>query len=136
MDRWSNTKVTDEDIRSINSVSRLALIVTDQVFDYWYDPCGKSGFDLKGCFTPRAALALTRLQSIHTDDLDGALTSRRVLNSNSSDFLASALLKEQAGDFDTIKPLSRTVLHRLKGLLWHGELVDRTVLDDIVDATS
>lgn len=58
-------KVTDcFDYKAISEMSdktRLLNIIFDQQFEYWYDPCGKSGHSLDYRLTKRSAWALKRL---------------------------------------------------------------------------
>ena len=62
-DRWSNS-LTHEQIEENESLQGLALLLLDQQYDYWYDPCGKSGHELNPTLTPRARTAMRRLKSL------------------------------------------------------------------------
>jgi hypothetical protein len=62
-DRWSD-KLSDEQIRQNGDIQSLGAIIVDQQFDYWYDPCGRSGHDLNDHLTPRARIAMKRLKDV------------------------------------------------------------------------
>jgi hypothetical protein len=61
-------KVSDDisisDIRGSNIKDRLIAIILDQQFDYWYDPCGKSGYELNDQLTERSRWAMKRLNDL------------------------------------------------------------------------
>ena len=111
------------------------MIITDQQFDYWYDPCGSSGHDIDRSLTSRSRLALHRLRTFcKIKPVDSEISVKTIRLSNEPLFLFRALLDSQDSEAGSLSPLAQVVLRRLKGLLWHGERVDRTVLDDIVEA--
>jgi len=62
-DRWSNA-LTRQQISENSDLKSLAAVIVDQQFDYWYDPCGKSGHDLNELLTPRARTAMQRLREV------------------------------------------------------------------------
>lgn len=111
------------------------LVITDQQFDYWYDPCGKSGYDLNRYITRRSLVAVETLRKhcglepvteFHKDP-------KWIKKSNSLPFLITAF-NEACPTGGSMGAAATAALRRLKGLLWHGELVEETVLDDIVEA--
>lgn len=54
-------KLTLKQIKEMESAEQLMHVVIDQQFDYWYDPCGKSGHTLNGNMTPTSRLAMRLL---------------------------------------------------------------------------
>jgi len=63
-DRWSNTKVTDDNIRLSNSQKFLIGVLLDQQLDYWYDPCGKSGHHINISLTRKSRNVVRRLKAL------------------------------------------------------------------------
>jgi len=135
MDRWSNTKVTEDDIRALTSARKLALIITDQQFDYWYDPCGKSGHELNPYLTGRSQIALRRLRdACELQVVDkSSLAAKTIQRSNSLPFLISAF-SATCPSAGSMTGLARCAITRIKNYLWHGEKVEHGVLDEIVQA--
>lgn len=64
----NSEKFSDEvkvsEIRTCNLKDKLVAIILDQQFDYWYDPCGKSGYELNDSLTERSRWAMKRLNDI------------------------------------------------------------------------
>lgn len=133
MSRWSDEKLSEKEIKEFPHAKGLISIIIDQQFDYWYDPCGKSGHDLNRYLSKRSRLAVLRLREIvepaEPDDRDVTL----VRNSNNLEFLTRVLVASITSN-GSMGGLTCSTLRRLKDLLWHGKLVPKTVLDDIVDA--
>lgn len=73
------SKASDEvsvaDIRACGIKDKLVAIILDQQFDYWYDPCGKSGYDLNNQLTERSRWAMKRLNDLV---FNGEITSELV----------------------------------------------------------
>jgi len=60
-------------IRTSTNIDLLTRIVWDEQADYWYDPCGKSGFDINRSLTRPAAVALERIARIKGWDGSGGI---------------------------------------------------------------
>lgn len=132
MSRWSDERLTDAQINDLHP-KQLVHIIVDQQFDYWYDPCGKSGHDYNRYLTGRSKRALDVLRSKWDREKPAIITAQLIKGSNDWEFLTSALLDSVHGG-GSMGGFAQTTLTRLKNLLWHGELVASNVLDDIVDA--
>ena len=134
MSKWSD-KLPAEDISSMNTPRTLALIVTDQQHDSWYDPCGKSGEDLSSSLTHRSIIAIEQLKTacVLEDVTEFHRDPRCIRKSNSLPFMIAALVANCSAR-SLVNEAARAAVTRLKNFLWHGEIVAETVLDDIVDA--
>lgn len=66
--REGQGKMTQEDtlslIRVTNNLTWLMRIVAYEQAEYWYDPCGKSGFHLDDVLTTVGQAAVRRAQEI------------------------------------------------------------------------
>lgn len=133
MSRWSDDRLTNEQIKGLHP-KQLIHVIVDQQFDYWYDPCGKSGHDYNRYITKRAKMALDVLREKFEQERPAIITAQLIKSSNDWQFLAHALLDSVNGG-GSMGGFAQTTLTRLKNLLWHGELVEQNVLDDIVEAT-
>lgn len=130
--RWSDEKLTDEQIGDLHP-KQLVHVVVDQQFDYWYDPCGKSGYDFNRYLSKRSRRALGVLREKWNRERPGVMNAQMVRNSNDWEFLTDVMLASITSG-GSMGGLAQVTLTRLKNLLWHGEIVEKTALDDIVDA--
>jgi hypothetical protein len=133
LSRWSDTKLTEDELREEARPKVLVAVILDQQYDYWYDPCGKSGHDLNRSLTKRSRIAVRRLRDLVEAAGPDELNVARVRTSNRDLFLTRVLVAS-IGPSGSIGGLTAATLRRLKDLTWHGVLVPKTVLDEIVDA--
>lgn len=56
-----------EEIGSITNLGLLAMIIAQEQMEYWYDPCGKSGYKLNSDLTEKSELAIKRIDKLLTD---------------------------------------------------------------------
>ena len=133
MSKWSDD-IPSGEIDDALTPRRLVMIITDQQFDYWYDPCGKSGHDLNRYFTRRARKALKLLREKVDRPAPDLVNERLIRHSNDADYLIDSLLASTNTSI-SMGSCAKAALHRLKDLLWHGRRVEATVLDDIVAET-
>ena len=60
-------------IKQSTNIDWLIRIVWSQQSDFWYDPCGKSGYDINRSMTKPAAAALERIARIKGWDGKGGI---------------------------------------------------------------
>jgi len=135
MNRWSDKQEVIEEIMNSSDTRRLTHILLDQQFDGWYDPCGKSGYDLNQWLSRLSVDVISRIREIADlpkVKLEG-LTLDRTRRSDNVDGLLSVVVALTDGD-ELNSPLSRTAAIRLKDLLWHGRKFNTNPLDALVDA--
>lgn len=56
-------------IKTTDDIEWLATLVTNAQMDYWYDPCGKSGFDINPHLSDISVMCLNRIMRLKK--LDG-----------------------------------------------------------------
>jgi len=78
--KWSDTKVSIEEIKRSNRWKLLIGVIIDQQFDGWYDPCGKSGDELNPQLTRKAKEAMERLKRLlwHGDQAESSVLDQLV----------------------------------------------------------
>ncbi len=54
-------KKLNETIEGSTSIEQLARIMANEQYQYWYDPCGKSGLEFSSRLTPASIRALRRM---------------------------------------------------------------------------
>lgn len=62
-EKWSD----DINIKEIGDISKLAAMLVNQQFDYWYDPCGKSGDEFNEVLTPKSVAILNKMYWLMND---------------------------------------------------------------------
>ncbi|MGD9726287.1 MAG: hypothetical protein AB7L09_01425 [Nitrospira sp.] len=129
-------QISDEEIAQIGTPRQLVLLITDQQFEYWYDPCGRSGHDLDPCLTPVSEKLLHRLKTACVlEAVDPSRITPKLINhSNSLPFLIACFVAS-CPDSGHMPRVARYAIERLKDFLWHGTIVTEiTALDEIVDS--
>lgn len=150
MDRWSNKKVSEDDIRTTNNTKLLIGVVLDQQFDYWYDPCGKSGHELVVSLTRRSRNALRRLKQIlwHGERVDQGVLDRvaeaargeplspdQMAIGGAAAIAANALYFDDDSDYKSalyriVRTLSPEALKRLDDGTYHPDMMPDEPLGD------